>query len=125
MQDVLSDEQFVGYAYHLHAPIAIENDDVVDVGAVAHELILLQSGTDEALLSVDVELLCGLDNLCGLDGVEVSNLGQARMILAILLLDICKPLDGDVGHVRQVVVDFLDFLLDACYQFVGLVLVEL
>ena len=54
MQDVLAHEELIGYAHHLHASVAVEDDDIVDVGAVADELVLLQSGADEALLAVDV-----------------------------------------------------------------------
>ena len=125
VQDVLAHEELIGHAHHLHASVAVEDDDIVDVGAVADELVLLQSGADEALLAVDVELLRGLDDLGGLDGVEVSNLGATRMVLTIFLLDEAEPFDRDIDHVVQFVVDVLDFLLDAGDEFVGLVLVEL
>ena len=125
VQDVLAYEQFLGHAHHLHLAVAIEDDDVVDVRAVAHELVLLQSRAYEAFLAVDVEFLRSLDHLCSLDAVEVANLRAPRVLLAIFLLDALKPVDGDFHHVGQVVVDVLDFLFDAGDEVVGLFLVEL
>ena len=37
-------------------PRAEEDDNLVEGGAVAHELSILEPGTDEALFAVDVEL---------------------------------------------------------------------
>ena len=58
--DVLAYEQLLGYAHHLELAIAIKDDDIVDVRAVAHKLVLLQSCANETLATVDVELLVGL-----------------------------------------------------------------
>ena len=47
------------------------------------------------------------------------------MVLAILVAYVFKPVYGDVGHVGEVVLYVGKFCLDACYEFVGLVLVVL
>ena len=125
MQHVLAHEQLVGNAHHLEFSVAIEDDDVVDVGAVAHEFVFLQTRSDEAFLTVDVEFLVGLDDLRGDNRVEVANFGATREVAAVFFLDLRKPFDGDIGHMGEIVDDALDFLLDVGHQLVGLVLVEL
>ena len=47
------------------------------------------------------------------------------MVLAILVAYVFKPVYGDVGHVGEVVLYVGKFCLDACNEFVGLVLVVL
>ncbi len=117
--DILAHEYLVGYAYNLVFAVAVEDDDVVDVGAVADELIFLQPSADEAILTVDVELFVGLHHLRGLDGVERSHLGEARMILAVGVLEVLEPCDGHVGHVVEVVLDALNLRLDLNHELVG------
>ena len=124
-QHVLTHEKFLGHTHHFELSVTIEDDDVVDVGAVAHKFVLLQARTDESLLAVNVELLVGLGHLRGFDGVEVLNLSEARMILAILVLEELEPRGSHLGQVRQVAVYLLNLGLDAGHQLVGLLLVEL
>ena len=121
----LAHEEFVGDAHHLVRAVLVEEDDVVDVGAVLHELVLLQARADEALLAVDVEFLIGLHHLGGGDGVEVLYLGQARMVLAVLLLDEAEPVGGHLHHVGQFLVYLGYLVLDAGDILLGLILVEL
>ena len=42
MEDILTDEYFVGYLGDFKLAILIKDDDVIEVGAVAYEFILLQ-----------------------------------------------------------------------------------
>ena len=121
----LAHEELVGDVYHLIRAVLVEEDNVVDVRTVAYELVLLQRGADEALLAVYVQLLVGFDHLGCRDGVEVLYLGQARMVLAVFLLDEAEPVAGHLHHVVQLAVDLLYLLLDAGDELVGLVLVEL
>ncbi len=72
MEDVLAHEYLVGHLGDLELSILIEDDDVVEVGAVAYELVLLQACSHETFLSVDVELLVGFHHLGYLDGIEVA-----------------------------------------------------
>ena len=122
--DVLAHENFLGHTHHLVFSVFVEDNDVVEVGAVAHELVFLQRRSDESFVAVDVEFLVGLHHLRSLDGVEVANLCATRMVGTVFLLDAAEPLYGHVHHVGQVVVDFLDVGFDACHQLVGLVFVE-
>ena len=122
---VLAYEYLVGHTYYLVFSVLVEYDYVVYVGAVAHELVLFQPRTNEALLSVDVELLVRLHHFRGLDGVEAAYLGAARMVLAVFVFYEIEPPYGDVGHVGEVVVYACYLVLYLHYQLVGLVLVEL
>ncbi len=121
----LSHKEFLGNAHHLVGAVAVEDNHVINVGTVAHKLVLLQRGAYEALLAVDVELLVGLHHLGGGNGVEVLDFGLARVLLAILALDELKPLAGDLHHIGQFTVNLLHFGLHAGNVLLGLVLVEL
>ena len=125
MQDVLAHEHLVGHAYHLVLAVFVEDDDVVDVGAVAHKLVFLQTRADETVGAVDVKLLVGLHHLRRHDGVEILDFGETRVVRAVLALDKLEPLHGDVDHVGQVVFYLVELGAYARHEFLGLVFVEL
>ena len=125
VQHVLAHEELVRHTDHLVTAVLVEEDDIVDVRAVGHKLVLLERGSDEAVFSVDIKFLVGFHHLSSFDGVEVAELGAARIVLAVLVLQHLEPVDGIVHDVCQLEVDFFDFLLDAGDVLVGLVLVEL
>ena len=123
MQNVLAYKYLVGCTHHLVLTVFEEHYYVVDVGAVAHKLVLLKSGSDKSLLSIDVQFLVSLHHLRCLNGVEALYLGAAWMVLAIFVAYEFKPLHSYVNHMSQVVLNVGKFCLDACYKFVGLVFV--
>ncbi|CDD83622.1 unknown [Bacteroides sp. CAG:462] len=123
--EVRPHEHLVGDADNLVLARAVEEDDVVDVRAVRHELILLQTRAYEALVAVDVQLLVRLHHLGSLDGVEAAYFGEAGMVLAVLLLEHPEPARGDLDHVAQFLVYFGYLLVHACDGLVRLVAVEL
>ena len=118
-------EHLLAYLDDLICSVAVEKDDVVDVRAVRYELILLQTCADETFGAVDVELLVCLCHFCRLDSVEVAYLGESRMLSSVLLLKETEPLGCHLHEVCQVALDFFYLRFCACYEFVGLVLVEL
>ena len=125
MEHVLAHKELVGHADHLELAVAVEDDDVVDVGTVADILVLLQTRADEAVGAVDVEFLVCLGNLRGLDGVEVAYLRHSRMFLAVLVLEELEPRGRHLNEVLQVAVNLVDLGFDTCHQLIGLVLIEL
>ena len=125
VQDVLAHIDLVGNLGDLELAILVEDDDVVDVRAVADKLILLESRADEAVGPVDVEFLVGLGHLAGHDGVELADDRAARILGAILGLETLKPLDGVVGQVGEVVIDLGDTVVEASDVLLGLVAVVL
>ena len=50
----LAHKDFLGHLYDFVCAVFVEDDDVVDVGAVADEFVLLQACADEAVGPVDV-----------------------------------------------------------------------
>ena len=124
IEHVLPHEDFFGDADHLVFTVLVEDDDIVEVGAVAHELVFLQARTDKAVGAVDIEFLVGFCHLRGLDGVEIAKFREARVVLAVFVLEELEPVGGHLGKVRQVAVDLLDLRLQTRHQLVGLVLVE-
>ena len=123
MEDILANEYLVGYLGDFKLTILIEDDDVIEVGAVAYEFIFLQPCTNESFLTVDVEFLVSLYHLSHLNGIEVSDFCFARMVLSILALEIFKPVDGNIGHVSQVILNLSKFSLNLHQQFVCLILI--
>ena len=121
----LSNIDLFGHTRHLVGAIAIEDDDVVDVGTVVDKFVLFQGSSHKSIGPIDVEFFIGLHHFGRLNGVERSHFREARVVGGIMVEDVLKPADGDVGHVGQVVLDFGDFGLDARNEFVGLGLVEL
>ena len=47
----------------------------------------------------------------------------SKLQFSVFSLQIFKPVDGDIGHVRQVVLDFGKFCLDFHQQFISLILI--
>ena len=52
--DALPDKHFVGYTNHLIFAVAVEQDDIIDVGAVFYKLSFLQPGADKAFFAVNI-----------------------------------------------------------------------
>ena len=92
IEHVFAHEHLFCHADHLVFTFLIEDDDIVEVGAVAHKLVLFQSCTDKAVCTIDVELLIGFSHLRGVDGVEIAYLRLARMILTIFVLEELEPI---------------------------------
>ena len=105
--------------------VFIEENHVVEVRAVADELVFLQAGADETLLAVDVEFLVGFHDLRCLDAVEASYLREARMVFAVFLLNEPEPVRRHLNHIGQVTVNLCYLLLHAGDGFVSFILVEL
>ena len=125
VEDILANEYLVGHLDNLILTILIEDDDIVDIGAIAYIFVLLERSADESLLTVDIEFLVGLNDGSCLDGVEVAYLGATGMLMSILVAQELKPIRCHLHHVCQVAVNLLYLSLDAGREFVGLVLIKL
>ena len=86
MEDILAHKNLFGYTDDLVFTIFVEDNDIVDVGAVAHEFILRESHADETVSTIDIEFLIGFCHFRCLNGVEVADLGQTWVFLTILIL---------------------------------------
>ena len=124
VENVFTDKHLLAHLHDLVFAVFVEDDDVVDVGAVAYKLVALQSGADEALVAVDVEFLVGLDDLGRLDGVETAYGGATGIGGPVFLFQVTEPAYREVGHVGEVVVYLFDVGLDGGNLPVGLVGVE-
>ena len=122
-QNVFAHKYLVGHANHLVFTVAIEDNYIVEVGAVAYKFVLLKAGTDEPVLPVDVQFFVGFGHLCGVDGVETANFGEPRMGCTIGLQQVFVPRNGYIGHVVQVVCNALYFGFDGGHELIGLVLI--
>ena len=125
MEHVLAHKHLVRHTDDLVFSVFVEDDDIVDVRTVADKLVLLQPCADEAIGAIDVEFLVGLSHLCSLDGVEIANLREARMFLAVFVLEELEPTGGHFHQIGQITINFLNLGLDTGHQFVGLFLIEL
>ena len=105
VEHILAHIDFVGHFNDLVFAIAVEDDNVVDVGAVAHIFIFLEPCADEAVGAVDVEFLVGFGHFGGNNGVKLADDGATRILVAVLGLEPAVPFDGVVDHMRQFVVN--------------------
>ena len=124
VENVFPNEYLVGNAHEFVSPVAVEDNDVIDIRTVRHELILLQRGTDEAFSAVDIQLLVRLCHLRRLDGVEAANLRLAGVAGTVPLFQVQEPVDGIFYDVGKMLVDVGDLLSIGSYLLVALVGVE-
>ena len=96
---------FFGYSGYLVGAIAIEDDDIVDAGAVFHKFVLFQGGSHKSISTIDIEFLVGFHHFSSFDGVEGANFCAARMFGSISVVDGGEPIDGDIGEMGKVVVN--------------------
>ena len=94
----LTHKHFLRHLDNLVSSIAVENDDVVNVRTVRHELILLQSCSDESLGTIDIEFLIRLCHLRCLNRIERTDFSETRVVGSIFLLQVAEPL---CGHLRK------------------------
>ena len=125
MDDVLSNEYLVSNTNDLILTVLVEEDDIVNVRTVTHELVFLQSCTDESLCAVDIQLLVCLSHLRSLDSIERTYLCKTWMLSTILLLQMLEPLARYINHAVQIALYLLNLSLNLCHQLVCLVLREL
>ena len=125
MQNVRSDEQFVGHFGYLIPTVLMEDDQVVDIRAIEEILVFLQTRADESFCAVDIEFLVVLHDSLDVDGSEVTYLRAARIRLAVFLLQHLEPRDGVVREMVEVLHASLDLLLQVFHQFVRFLGVEL
>ena len=113
VEHIVADEDLFCHLDYLVLAALEYHEDIVDLRAVAHifALALLETSANEALVAVDHQSQGRFDHLGRVDGVEVAYLGETRMILAIFLFQMLKPLDGVIGDVLDVLLALLDLLL--------------
>ena len=125
IEHVFAYEHLLSHTDNLVFAVFVEDDDVVEVRAVAHKLVLLQACADEAVRPIDIEFLVRFGHLRGFDGVEVADLRHSGVLLAVLVLKELEPTGRHFDEVRQVAIDLIYLCFQASHQFVGLVLIEL
>ena len=111
---------FLLHLRHHAAAIAPEHDDVVDVGAVADELVFFQAVANEAAFAVDVQFLIGSGHHVGGNGVERPDFGFSVAALAVLFLKVLVIRNGEPGDVSQMIVRFYQFRFQPTHEFIGL-----
>ena len=124
MDDVLSDKHFVCHLYDLVFSVSIEDYYIINIRAVAYKFIFLQTGSHETFLTVDIEFLVSLDNLCRLNGVKVLNFRQSRMHGSVFLFQIDEPVCRNLHHIVQVTVYIFYLCLYLSHQLISLILIE-
>ena len=127
MDDVLTDESLVLDRGDDILAVLEEYDDVVDVGALAHEgrvVDLLLVDAHEAAFHISVELGVGDNHFLDVDVLEFLYAGQAGMRIAVFLLYVLEVGDGVLGEVLQVVFHLGDLVLGGLEPLVGRLNVE-
>src|SRR5687767_4917994 len=88
MKDVFSDEDLIGHFYNPHVPIPAESNDLIQLGAVAHELIPAQPPSDKTFFPVNIQLRVADDDLLGVDDLEVLDLRLPLLSRAVFFLQL-------------------------------------
>ena len=127
IKHVLADIDLLIDLHHLVLTGLIDDKDFVNLRAVADKFRfgLLETCADESLGLVEPKFHIRLDDLGGIDRIEVAYLGVTRIVGAILLLEVLEPLDGIGGQVLEVSFHLLNLLLGQQDVFLGLLAVEL
>ena len=92
VNDVGSDKLFIADLGDQHGSVASNHDHVVNVGAVAHKLILAQGRAHKPFHPVDVELGVGDGNLGGYYLLKTSKLCFALAPRPVLFLQVFEEL---------------------------------
>ena len=124
IQYVLADVKFVCHFSHFVFTILVEDNHIVDVGAVAHKLVFLQSGANESVFAVDIQFLIGFGNARRLDIVETAYHGASWIMGTVFIFQMLVPVDGHFDHPCQLVVDNVDMVFQRLDVGVGAVGVE-
>ena len=106
VQQVLAEEGLVLHLGDAVLAVLADDDDLGEVGAVADVLaavVALEADAHEAFGEVGLELGVVVDDLGGGDGLEARELGAARVVLAVFLLEGLEPVDGVAVDVLDVV----------------------
>lgn len=125
VDDILTYKGFIGNLGDDHPAVLAEDNDEVEVGAIESEFILLETGANEALLSVVIKLGIGNGDCGSLNGLEGADLRLALAALAVLLQEILVVPDGIISEVLDIVRHLLHSLLYSLDMLVGLEGIEL
>ena len=118
---VFTDKLLIGDGSNNIFTVAEEDDNVVNIRTACHELIFLQTCSDESFFTVDIKFFVSFYYFGSFDGVEVPEFRAAREILAVFVLQHLIPVDGIIYDVSQMVINLGNFLFHLGDQFIRLV----
>ena len=102
VNDVGSDKLFIADFGDQHGSVASNHNHVVNVGAVAHKLILAQGRTHKTFYAVDVELGVGNGNLGGYYLLKAAKLRFSLAPRPVLFLQVFKELYCVINQIIKV-----------------------
>lgn len=94
------------------ATVGVEDNDVVEVGAIGHVIAFLEAEAHKTILTVDIEFLVALGHLGSLDIIERADLGEAVFADTILFLDAAKMGNGEIDDMVDIVLRLAHILLE-------------
>src|SRR5690606_2836621 len=80
--------------------------DIVNVRTFRYKFIFTHAGSDEALVSVHIKFGISKGNLGGFDLIENSNFCLTFPPLTILVTKVFKPVNGQLGQVSWIPLDY-------------------
>ena len=75
----------------------MEDNDIIQIGAVAQELIFLETSANKALFTVNIEFFVSLNYRFNIDICEVTHLRLTRIFVSVFSFQILKPTNGIIG----------------------------
>ena len=125
MEDIRSHEQLLRHAHDLVFTILMEDDDIVNIGAIEQVFVFLETRSHETFLAVDIKFLVVLHHRLDVDGAEVTHLRTTRIGLAVFLLQHLEPGYRIVRQMVEILDAGFDLLLQVLHQLVRFLGVEL
>ena len=97
VQNICSDKYLLSYANNFIFTITMEDNDIIQIGAVAQELIFFETSANKALFTVNIEFFVSLNYRFNIDISEVTHLRLTRIFVSVFSFQILKPTNGIIG----------------------------
>src|SRR5690606_39266450 len=124
VNNVFADKGLGFHLHYLHGTVATEGNDIINIGTVEKELVLLKRSTNKSFSKIRVEFLIGNSNFGSINRVEYPDLGLSFPFLAVFLLNIEEIINCVRNKMRQIVFTFFNLIFKCGNGFLELIQVE-
>ncbi len=119
MDDILTDEYFIGHLHDHKGAIITKSNNIIDIGTITNKFIFFQCCTCKALFAVHIEFFIGSSNLCRLDIVETAQLSPPVAVLPEFLPDLPEIFNGIIDQVSQVIIHLFHLDFNSVHYLIG------
>ena len=120
VNNVLPVKMFIGHFSHRVRAILTEGNDIINIAAVCNEGIFFKSRTHKSFFEVCIQLhVCGRDNI-RFDVIKYTNLCFTLSSSAVFLDELLEIFNRKINNVLQMVLYFVNFILNSANQLICL-----